>query len=371
MPDELPPEPKFRWQTRLSSEGVGGIAATNEYVIVGSRDLLDHEDVFTCHRLHDGQEVWQIRYPAPGRLDYGNAPRSTPLVAGETVVMLGAFGHLVAAELSTGKIIWQHEFQSEFDARLPIWGFCGSPILAEVEDDGVDKQVCIVQPGAIDASLVAFDLADGNVVWKIAGRGPGYSSFILAKVNGQSQLIGYDEHTLGGWSLQGKRLWTITPEFEGDFNVPTPLIIGNRLFVTTENNGSRLFTFDAQGKINSRPDSSFEDLAPDTNTPVATKDMICGISHGLYCLTQQDLVQRHLLHDSAFDDFASVISDGKNKLLITSFAGELLLVEVSPSDCRIKSRLQLTDEEEIMAHPAIVGNQLIVRFGRKLMCLEL
>ena len=41
----------------------------------------------------------------------------------------------------------------------------------------------------------------------------------------------------------GKRLWRLTPTRRSDFNVPTPIIVGEHLLVPWENNGTLLFRF--------------------------------------------------------------------------------------------------------------------------------
>jgi hypothetical protein len=66
----------------------------------------------------------------------------------------------------------------------------------------------------------------------------------------------------------GQRLWTLQPEHRGDFNVPTPIVRGNHLWLTTENNGTRRYQFDETGKISPKPISANFDLASDTHTPV-------------------------------------------------------------------------------------------------------
>lgn len=355
----------------MTSEGIGGIAATDQWVVVGSRDLLDTSDVFTCHRMADGVEVWRITYPAPGKLDYGNSPRATPVIHGRYVILQSAFGQLTVADLSTGEIVWQTHFQFEYGAQVPTWGFSGSPLVANLPILGRNRYCCIVQPGAEDASLVALDLASGDLVWQSPGRAPSYSSFISVEQNGQVQLVGYDDTTLGGWDSRGQRIWTVTPPASGDFNVPTPIVWDQRLCVSTENNGTRLYEFDATGKLDPTPRAAAERLNPDTQTPVRVGELICGVSSGLHCLSIEDLAPVHTLEDPAFDDYAALISDGRQRVLVTTLAGELVLVEATTEACRIIDRLKLTGQAEILAHPALVGNDLIVRFGRTLACLPL
>ena len=59
---------------------------------------------------------------------------------------------------------------------------------------------------------------------------------------------------------------------------------GDRLLVSTENNGTRLYDFDRSGKIVPEPAVSTYRLAPDTSTPVLVGDRLYCVSRGLYCL---------------------------------------------------------------------------------------
>ena len=75
LPESLDGPPTVVWEYRLSQLGLGGISASPTRVIVSDRDPLDQFDVFTCLNASNGTLLWSIRYPAPGRLDYGNTPR--------------------------------------------------------------------------------------------------------------------------------------------------------------------------------------------------------------------------------------------------------------------------------------------------------
>lgn len=339
--------------------------------MVGARNVSDDQDVFTCHRMSDGETVWSYEYPAIGRLDYGNSPRATPLIVGDRVVLQGAFGDLSCVHLRTGELIWQVNYQIEFGAEVPIWGFCGSPLLIHRDVDGQTRDLVVVQPGVEDASLVAFDLADGRVRWQTEGRTPSYSSLILAEVAETQQIIGYDATTLCGWDLDGTLLWEYQPEHDGDFNVPTPMKIGDRLFLTTENNGSRIFGFDSSHRLISKPQNVFARLAPDTHTPVVVGDLICGACSGLFCLNKNDLSLVHHSEDESFEEYASIVTNGTDKILVFTLYSEVLLAKVDGKELKILDRLQLSEEAEMMSHPALVGQSVILRFGRQLVRMDL
>src|SRR5439155_3672809 len=202
------------------------------FVLFSDRELMDTADVFYCVDAKSGKDLWSHLYPAPGDLDYGNAPRATPLVHGDLVYLSSAFGHLFCAELKTGKILWEKELRDEFkadDARK--WGMCSNPFI-------VDDRL-IVNPGGKDASLVALDPKTGKVLWKTPGKPASYGNFIVGTFGGKRQIVGHDLDSLGGWDIAtGKRLWELVPPRRGDFNVPTPIQVGAQLLVTSENNGT-------------------------------------------------------------------------------------------------------------------------------------
>ena len=158
---------------------------------------------------------------------------------------------------------------------------CSTPLIVD--------DMLIVNPGAPDASLVALGLYTGETIWQTPGEPSGYGSLILGTFGGVRQIVGHDATSLAGWDPNtGRRLWTLLPTKKGDFNVPTPVNIDGRLLVATENNGTRLYDFDADGRINPTPIAQNRKLAPDTSTPVAIDGLLFGCFRGLYCLDLDD-----------------------------------------------------------------------------------
>ena len=219
----LPATPRPIWR-RLEGPALAGIAATESHVIVADRDAGDAEDIFRCLRAERGEEIWSIRYAAPGDLGFGNAPRATPLIADGRVYLLGAFGDLRCVDLASGAVAWKRNLPAAFGARAPKWGYSASPLAVD------DKR--IVNPVGRDASLVALDRRSGAVLWRSPGAEGAYASFIVGTFGGVLQIVGYDKVSLGGWEIEsGKRLWTLVPPASGDYNVPTPIDAGGELLL--------------------------------------------------------------------------------------------------------------------------------------------
>ncbi len=367
LPEKLPAKPEFIWEATLTSPGLGGVAATAEYVLVSDRELDDTVDVFRCLKATDGKEVWSHRTPAIGTLDYGNSPRTTPLISDGNAFVLGAFGDLACVELATGKVQWSLNVRDEFDATdARKWGVCDSPLIADGK--------LIVAPGGEKAALVALDPKTGKTIWKTPGKPTGYGSFMAAKLGGVFQIVGHDAETLGGWDAQtGKRIWTVKPERAGDFNVPTPIVLGDKLLITTENNGTRLFRFQANGVIDPKPVAANKRLAPDTHTPVVAGHRVFGVWNRLYCLDLKDgLKEVYDENLQAFSGYCAAVSTD-DRVLVISKTGELILLDALAMEYTELSRLAVFGKEEkgLYAHPAFEGSRIYIRGTASIVCLDL
>lgn len=342
------------------------MAATADLVIVADRELADTTDVFRALSVSSGKEAWAYRYRAKGKLDYGNSPRATPFIHGDHVFCLGAFGHLSCLELRSGALVWQKDLKTDFgvtDDRP--WGYCGSPLIADGR--------LIVAPGSKEASLVALEPASGKVLWQSPGGPPSYGSFIAATLGGTRQIVGHDETTLGGWDLAtGKRHWKLKPAEPDDFNVPTPLVHEGSLFVVTENNAARLYRFSDKGIPFVKPAAKFNDLAPDTQTPVIVGNRLFGAFGDLYCL---DLARGLSLvwkgEDAAFRQHTSLLASDE-RLLASTSDGELLLIDALADKFTLLGRQKVFDDEGgLLSHPALVGSRLYIRGSSEIVCVSL
>jgi hypothetical protein len=346
---------------------LGGVAATKKFVVVGDRDPADVMDVFHCYAAGDGELLWSVRYPSLGKLDYGNTPRATPLIHGGRVYLFGAFGDLHCVELASGRIVWKRNLRLEFGARHRlVWGYCSSPLIADGK--------LIVNPGAPQASVAALDPLTGKVLWQTPGRPPGFSSFIVGTFGGVRQVVGYDKDSLGGWNLAtGKRLWKISPRRAGDFNVPTPVQAGDRLFVATENNGARLFGFSPGGRIIPEPIAVNEDLAPDIATPLIVNGKVYCVWQELHCLDLTDgLKAKWTAEDESFGPYAAMIGS-ESRILIFGNGGAMVLIDARSDKFQVVSRLEVFagQRAEYYSHPALVGDRLYLRGPKSLVCLPL
>ncbi|NQT87510.1 SUMF1/EgtB/PvdO family nonheme iron enzyme, partial [bacterium] len=371
VPTSLPEKANFLWTVKTTGTGHSGVAVADGRVLLADKSADKKNDIWRCLDADTGKELWTLTYAAEGKMDYGNSPRATPVVHDGMAYLLGAFGHLHCVKPETGEVVWKKHLVDDFGGELPTWGMTATPLLVD------DK--LIVNPGAKDASLVALDRKTGKVVWKSPGAAAAYASPILNNFNGQRQVIAYDATSLGGWDVAtGKRVWTIVPDKEGDYNVPTPIALGEKLLVATENNSTRLYGFTGKGyrgtvRVVKKPQRRFDDLAPDMTTPVAYDGMVfCPHNSTLYCLDAKTLKLLWKQRDMAFYSYTSLVA-GNGHVLILSIDGELLLVRASRKAYALVARLRLFESKktQVWSHPALVKGRLFICNENSVRCLPL
>ncbi len=349
---------------------MAGLSTTNDRLFVADRNEADTEDIFRCLKAETGEELWAIREPSQGKLDYGNAPRATPTVAGDLVVFHNAFGLVLGVRINSGQVVWKKNLWDEFggkDRRNP-WGTSSSPLLVD--------NLLIVNPGGPKASVVALRPETGEAVWKCPGDLAAFASFVVGELGGKRQIVGYEkQHLVGIQVADGKRLWTLKPPQSGDFNVPTPIITPDgKLIVSTENNGTRLFGFDDEGRICPEPIAVNEDLAPDTHSPILLGDRIFGVWLGMNCIqvTDDGLTTVWREEEEAFEDYAVVMGHQDRVLVISKF-GDLILLDAKANRFQPLSRISglFDGDSGVYSHPAMIGTRLFLRGSAEVICVEL
>jgi len=385
VPKALPKMPRYRWKIPLTGQALSGLAATEELIIVADKDADGENDIWRGISTTTGEEIWTLSYTAAGEMDYGNSPRANPVIIGDKVYLLGAFGDLYCVQTRNGREIWKRNIVKDFGAELPTWGMCSTPLVVGdrliVNPGGVKPEKRDAASGnqgfrSADvetyASIAALDRHTGKTIWATEGEPAAYASFIAGTFGGRPQVIGYDAVSLGSWDVQtGQRLWRLVPTEEGDFNVPTPIDAGGRLLVATENNGTRLYAFGDDGIIDPKPVAVNTDLAPDSHTPVVYRGRVFGASSGrLFCLDAETLQTIWTWEDEAFNDYVSIVA-GNDRLMITTVTGEMILMDAVANKPTVVSRIALFGLKpmDVFSHPAVLRGRVLVRGADALMCM--
>lgn len=240
----------------LRASGFGG--GFSSLAIVGDRlytlgDVDGGQHVIAADK-RDGKILWTSRIGPVWQDEYGGA-RSTPTIDGARLYALGTEGDLVCLETATGKLVWQRNLAKDFGGHpMKIegtdWKFAESPL--------VDGERVIVTPGTRTAGLVALDKATGRELWRAAlpelgekgADGAGYSSVVISEAGGVRQYVQMlGRGVVGVEAATGKFLWGYNRIANNVANIPTPIIDGEHVFVSTGyGTGAALLRLDRDGE---------------------------------------------------------------------------------------------------------------------------
>jgi outer membrane protein assembly factor BamB len=198
-----------------------------------------------CLAASDGKTIWEQRYEAPLAkthvTQFGEGPRATPLISGGTIYAVGVSGKLHALDKASGKVLWSHDLWGELGGTVLDHGYASSPV-----EYG---STLIALVGGTGHGIVAFDKADGKIVWKSQDFQNSYSSPRILKVNGKDQLVTFMATELVALDPKtGALLWTHPHENQWRQNINMPMLIdGNRLFLSAPEAGAKGLKLVAEG----------------------------------------------------------------------------------------------------------------------------
>jgi len=273
-----------RWPAELSRRWRVEIGAGQSSPVVSgdSAFLFSREgDMEVAHALdlQTGRLLWRQGYPAPydvypGAASYGSGPRSTPVVSDGRLFTLGIGGILSAFDAASGRLLWQKDFVGRFPSTAPPFGTSMSPLI-------VGGLLIVHAGGHAGGALIAFDPATGNEKWSLAGEGPSYASPILATLLGQEQIvIQVHRRILGVDPGNGRVLWSLPFVTPCDQNIVTPLRVGERLLVSSLDQGTMAIELSRSGnEWTPRVAWHTTEVSMYMSSPVLAGGLVLGLSH--------------------------------------------------------------------------------------------
>ena len=144
-----------------------------------TQEQRGEDEVVACYKVPSGQSVWKHRDAARfWESNAGAGPRATPTLSRGRVYSLGGTGIINALDATNGAVVWSRNAASDTGAKVPMWGFAGSPL--------VTGDLVIV---AASGALIAYDIETGAKRWVGPKAGAGYSSPQFATINGVEQVL--------------------------------------------------------------------------------------------------------------------------------------------------------------------------------------
>jgi outer membrane protein assembly factor BamB len=212
--------PKVVWKATGIGDGFSSVAVVGDKVFtMGDKDGSSW--IFALSR-DKGDMVWSAKVGRPGGNYEGT--RCTPTVDGDLVYGIGQFGDLVCVEKESGNEKWRKNFISDYEGRHGSWQFTESPLI-----DG-DRLVCT--PGGRKATMLVLDKKTGEEIWRAPlGDTAGYSSIVISNAANVKQYVQLTAGgTIGVAAKDGKLLWRYKRLAPNTANIPTPIVLGNKVF---------------------------------------------------------------------------------------------------------------------------------------------
>jgi outer membrane protein assembly factor BamB len=216
--------PKVLWTVNGLGIGYSSFAIVNGRMY--TQGQRGKQEFVIALDVKNGQKIWETVTSRNFENDRGSGPRGTPTFdEGKLYVMTGE-GTVVCLDAATGKIVWQVDSVQKFGGSVPQWGYSESPL--------IDGGRVIVMPGGRGASLVSLDKKTGEVQWKAGSDHAGYSSAILADVDGNKEVIALSSQA--AFAVQestGEVLWRYGKVANGTANIATPIFQDGAVFLST------------------------------------------------------------------------------------------------------------------------------------------
>jgi outer membrane protein assembly factor BamB len=361
VPREMPAK-KLLWSQEMLGEAHAPLScAEGVLVAVDYGAGMDHWRGFDAEK---GTPLWDYSYPNDREMDYGPAPRCAPLIHQGKVYGLDAFGTLHVLDLKKGALLWKKDFLEEFKAfDPPTWGYCSSPLIAGGK--------LIVNPGGRAGSVAALNPDSGAVLWTAKQGWPNYGGFIAAKFGGVEQVAGYEDAALAGFELAtGKRLFSLPVDPGDGYIVPTPVNVGGKLLVSTEQENTHLHAFEEGGKVVQEAEAENQDVYPEMATPAVWNDTLLCASEGIVLLDPNDGLKALWRYDedpSAGGLVFFFVS--KDRALAFCDDGNMILLAFDRTEPKPLGKLKLCRGTYVC--PAVAYGKIYVRDTKTLACYDL
>ena len=374
------------WSVEIGP-GYSGPTVADDRVYVTDRLIQpDQIERVLCFDAKTGTPIWKHEYPCKYTVSYTAGPRACVTVHDKNAYALGAQGHLHCLDSATGTVLWKRDLAKDYQIRMPIWGIAAAPL---VYDD-----LLILHIGGSDgASIVALDVDSGEEEWRALNDRANYSAPILIEQGGFPVCVCWTADSVAGLDpATGKVYWRVPfPPKRMPIGIATPVVEGNRLFVTSFYDGALMLKLDldhpAAAKLWQKVGPTVhktEALQSIISTPLMTGGYIYGTdSYGeLRCLdanTGERLWEDQTATPRARWSNIHFVAHGDRTFLFNE-RGELIIARLSPQGFEEIDRALLIEPttEQLRqrngvawAHPAFADRHVFARNDKRLVCASL
>jgi outer membrane protein assembly factor BamB len=378
--------PKLLWTSKEIGIGYSGPAVVGGVVyLMGAREGTE------CLLCLDGEgkEKWVAKIGPVFDFksnQWSAGPNATPTVDGGLVYALGSQGVLVCVQAADGKEVWRKDLPQDMDAAVnPVgggperfgWGYCWAPL--------VDGEQLVITPGGPKGLFAALDKKTGKELWrsKDVPEQATYASPMVLEVGSVRQYLAlHQKGVVGVAAKDGELLWSYQrDEPFPDVVIPTPVVQGNRVYVTSWGANAELLQIDPDGKkFKAKVAWSEKEISNIQGGVVLVGDNVYGF-HAERAWECQDFATGAIKWTSKRNALGAGSLMAADGLLFClgekGGKGDVALLEASPAKYTQKGRFQLPEGSSlrksrggIWTHPVLSDGKLYLRDQELLFCYE-
>lgn len=330
---------KIVWQADVGHGGSSPVVASGRAYFLGWKQ---DRELVTCLDLRTGKQLWRQEYPAPqyarnatGDEGLYDGPSGTPeldLPAG-LLFTLGTDGELRAWDIKhEGQLVWRRNLYDDYAMpRRPKIGRSGRRDYGYTTSPLAYGDWLLVEAGAADGAVIAFDKGAGQPLWKSEHRGlAGHSGgFALVEREGTAwAAIQTLNHALA-FSLDkrnpGKTLAAIPWTTEFANSIASVVAHEDSLLITSAYNHNKIARYKLAGDgaklVWEQP------FASKICTPIIHAGRVYWVWEKAHCLDWD--TGKSLWSGGQFGQAGSCILTGDERLLAWSNRGKLSLIETA------------------------------------------
>ena len=352
--------PQLLWKAEGIGKGYSSVAVVGD-TVYASGDVGEELTIFAFDA--NGKERWRIAQGPAFTKSYGGS-RSTPVVDGNRLYVIGGNGLVTCHDTRTQKLIWSRELK-EFGGRPGGWGYSDSALV-------VDDKV-VVTPGG-KTGLVALNKLTGADVWRSdAEFSAHYASAIAIREGGATLVVqGTGAGLVAVDAKDGKKVWSNGFSGGNTANCPDP-VYGE----------GHLFWANGYGKGGICFQVAHTDGAWSFTELWQTQDMVN--HHGGYVIDKGHVYGNHnggwacIELKTGATKWKDAKGVGKGSIafadgmlyLFGERGGRAGLAPASPDGLTLAGEMSVAGEGQSWAHPAVANGHLYLRYDTNLYCFDI
>lgn len=313
----------------------------------------------------NGKQIYKVSY-GPEFVESYVGTRGTPVIAGNRIYLVTAFGKLHCLNEQDGKVIWTADMVNTYGGKVITWGYNETPV--------VDGDVIYCTPGGPKHNVIALNRHTGELVWSCPGKGElsAYCTPLLFEHNGRKILATHTaSHVIGIDAQSGKLLWSQPQPNEWSVHANTPLYHkGGLFYFSGYGQGS--------GKLLLNEDGSTVKLAWENKTMDSQKGGVVLVNGHLYGSGDRDRSWKCIDWETGKNTWTTteiakgniIFADGK--LFCYTERGELAMLEPNSTEYKLISKTTVkVGTEQHWAHIMIDKGILYLRHGNALVAYKI